>query len=117
MDHPMATDATMFRNRVLAAVLAGLFVPTTNGSAQDGKIAVTCTNPISGTSWQISIDFDNATVDSNRAEITEAKIAWFDPADGSNNTLDRKSGDLTAVVASSTGGYFRHGRCGLEKSR
>lgn len=113
----MATGATMFRNRVLATALAGLVVPAATGTVRDGKIAVTCTNPVSGTSWQISIDFENATVDSNRAEITDAKIAWFDPADGSNNTLDRKSGALTAVVASSTGGYFRHGSCGLEKSR
>ena len=113
----MAIGAIMFRNQVLAAALAGLVVATPTGSAQDAKIAVTCTNPISGTSWQISIDFDRATVDSNRAEISEAKIAWFDPVDGSNNTLDRKSGDLTATIASSTGGYFRRASCGLEKSR
>ena len=30
---------------------------------------------------------------------------------------DRRSGDLTASVASSTGGYFRHGRCSLEKAQ
>ena len=107
----------MFRNRTLAAAIAGLAVATVNGDAQESKTAITCTNPISGTSWQIAIDFDKATVDSNRAKITEAKIAWFDPTDGSNYTLDRKSGDLTAIVASSTGGYFRHGRCILEKSR
>jgi len=107
----------MFRNRVLAAAIAGLAVPMVSGDAQESKTAITCTNPISGTSWQIAIDFDKATVDSNRAEITNAKIAWFDPTDGSNYTLDRKSGDLTAIVASSTGGYFRHGRCNLEKSR
>jgi len=113
----MATGATRFRNRMLATALAGLVVPTAAGSARDGKIAVTCTNPVSGTSWQIAIDFDQATVDSNRAKITDAKIAWFDPTDRSNYTLDRKSGDLTAIVASSTGGYFRHGRCDLENSR
>jgi len=105
------------RSRVLAAAMAGLAVPTVNGDAQGSKTAITCTNPASGTSWQIAIDFDKATVDSNRAEITDAKIAWFDPTDGSNYTLDRKSGDLTAIVASSTGGYFRHGRCSLENSR
>jgi hypothetical protein len=113
--------ASMFQNRVLAAGIAGLVtgltMPTVNGDAQESKTAITCTNPTSGTSWQIAIDFDRATVDSNQAEITDAKIAWFDPADGSNYTLDRKSGALTAIVASSTGGYFRHGRCSLEKSR
>jgi hypothetical protein len=107
----------MFRNRLLAAAIAGLAVSVVNGNAQESKTAITCTNPVSRTSWQIAIDLDKATVDSNRAEITDAKIAWFDPTDGSNYTLDRKSGDLTAIVASSTGGYFRHGRCSLEKSR
>jgi len=111
----------MFQNRILAAGIVGLatclVVPTINGDAREPETAITCTNPMSGTSWQIAIDFDKATVDSHRAEITEAKISWFDPTDGGNYTLDRKSGDLTATVASSTGGYFRHGRCSLEKSR
>ena len=114
-------DATMFQNPVLAAriagLVAGLAIPTVNADAQESKTAITCINPMSGTSWQIAIDFDRATVNSNRAEITAAKIAWFDPTDGSNYTLDRKSGALTAIVASSTGGYFRHARCSLEKSR
>jgi hypothetical protein len=111
----------MFQNRVLgigiAGLLAGFLVSTVSGDAQGGTTAITCTNPTSGTSWQISIDFDKATVDSNRAEITGAKISWFDPADRGNYTLDRTSGDLTAIVASSTGGYFRHGRCSLENAR
>ena len=114
-------DATMVRNRVLAAgiagLAAGLAVPMINGDAQEGETAITCTNPVSGTSWQIMIDYRKATVDSNPAEIKRAEISWFDPKDGGNYTLDRKSGDLTASVASSTGGYFRHGRCGLEQSR
>jgi hypothetical protein len=114
-------DATMFQNPVLAArivgLVAGLAIPTVNADAQESKTAITCINPMSGTSWQIAIDFERATVNSNRAEITAAKIAWFDPTDGSNYTLDRKSGALTAIVASSTGGYFRHARCSLEKSR
>jgi hypothetical protein len=114
-------DAIMFHNRVLAAgiacLAAGFAVPTIDGGAQESETAITCTNPVSGTSWQITIDFGKATVDSNRARITGAEISWFDPTDGGNYTLDRKSGDLTASVASSTGGYFRHGRCSLEKLR
>ena len=42
---------------------------------------------------------------------------YIDPKDGSNNVLDRRSGELTARVASSTGGYFRRARCALEKPR
>jgi hypothetical protein len=94
-----------------------LAVPATNGDAQESETAITCTNPVSGTSWQIMIDYRKATVDSNPAEIKRTEISWFDPKDGGNYRLDRKSGDLTASVASSTGGYFRHGRCSLEKSR
>jgi hypothetical protein len=111
----------MFRNPVLAAGIAGLAagfaIPTINGNAQESETAITCTNPVSGTSWQIMIDYRKATVDSNPAEIKRAEISWFDPKDGGNYRLDRKSGDLIASVASSTGGYFRHGRCSLEKSQ
>jgi hypothetical protein len=114
-------DPTMFRDRILAAGIAGLAVglavPTINGDTQETETAITCTNPVSGTSWQIMIDYRKATVDSHPAEIKQAEITWFDPKDGGNYTLDRKSGDLTASVASSTGGYFRHARCRLEKSR
>ena len=111
----------MFRSRLLAAGIAGLAagfaVPTIDGEAQESEAAITCTNPASGTSWQILIDYRKATVDAHPAEIKQAEITWFDPKDGGNYKLDRRSGDLTASVASSTGGYFRHGRCGLEKSR
>jgi hypothetical protein len=77
--------------------------------------AVTCTNPASGTNWQIRIDYERSTVDSYPASITEGKISWHDASDGGNYTLDRKSGNLTVVVASSTGGYFLYDRCKLDK--
>ena len=76
--------------------------------------AVTCTNPASGTQWQIRIDYARSTVDSYPASITETKISWHDASDGGNYTLDRKSGNLTVVVASSTGGYFLYDRCKLD---
>ena len=76
--------------------------------------AVTCTNPASGTQWQIRIDYARSTVDTYPASITEAKISWHDASDGGNYTLDRKSGNLTVVIASSTGGYFLFDRCKLE---
>jgi hypothetical protein len=125
MDQHMAMcNAAMFRNRVLAAGGAGLSVALTlaaincgaNEAKEDGA-AITCANPVSGTSWQIVIDYGKATVDSYPARITLGEISWFDPKDGGNYKLDRKSGELTASVASSTGGYFRHSRCNLETSR
>jgi hypothetical protein len=122
MDRRMAIiDRVILRNRVLAAgiagLAAGLVLPAINGNAEEGETAVTCTNPASGASWQIAIDYRKSTVDSNPAEITPGGISWFDPKDGGNYTLDRTSGDLRASVASSTGGYFRRARCNLGKPR
>ena len=101
----------------MAGLAACLAISTIKCNAEESETTITCANPVSGTSWRIVIDYGKATVDSNPAEITRAVISWFDPKDRGNYTLDRKSGDLTASVASSTGGYFRHGRCHLETSR
>jgi hypothetical protein len=79
-----------------------------------GQAAVTCTNPTSGATWQIRIDYDYSTVDSNPASISESQIKWRDAKDGWNYTLDRKSGNLTVVLASSTGGNFLYDRCKLD---
>jgi hypothetical protein len=81
------------------------------GEAQHGEAAPTCSNLASGASWQIRIDYDKATVDTYPARISDAQISWHDPTDGGNYTLDRKSGELTVIFASSTGGYFLHHRC------
>ena len=82
--------------------------------AQAGATEITCTNQTSGASWQIRIDYDRQTVDSNPASISDDEIAWRDKADGGNYTLDRKSGKLTVVFASSTAGHFLYHRCKLE---
>ena len=82
--------------------------------AQQRDISVTCTNPHSGVTWQIRIDYDHGTVDANPAHISDSEISWRDRADGANYTLDRKSGNLTVIIASSTGGFFLHDRCKLE---
>jgi hypothetical protein len=87
------------------------------GEVPQEKAAITCTNPASGASWRVTIDYGRSTVDANPAKITSAAISWYDPTDGGNYTLDRKTGELTGSVASSTGGYFRHGRCALGQPR
>jgi hypothetical protein len=94
----------------IAALSAGL---GTSAAARETKM--TCVNPASNAHWQIRIDYDRRTVDSNSASINDSEITWRDVRDGSNYTLDRKSGDLTMVAASSTGGYFLHHHCNLEK--
>ena len=83
--------------------------------AEVSAAAITCTNLSSGASWQIKIDYDRRTVDTYPAHISEFEISWHDDQEGSNYTLDRKSGELTAVVPSSTGGYFLHHHCGAER--
>jgi len=98
----------------IGALAVTLIVSVIYAKAQAGEAAITCTNPVSGASWQIRIDYSRSTVDSNPARISGAEISWHDPADGGNYTLDRKSGNLTVVVASSTGGYFLHDRCKLQ---
>jgi hypothetical protein len=82
--------------------------------ARAAESSVTCTNPASGANWQIRVDYERGTVDSYPARITEANISWHDATDGGNYTLDRKSGNLTVVIASSTGGYFVYDRCKLD---
>jgi|ERR1700749_2275539 hypothetical protein len=93
----------------LAALLLGLRVVCAATPA--GPTSLTCTNPVSGANWKISIDFGKSTVDANPAHISEASISWHDHKDGGNYTLDRKTGKLTVIVASSTGGYFLYDNC------
>lgn len=74
---------------------------------------VTCVNPSSGTTWEIDIDYNHATVDDNPASISESEISWRDRRDRWNYSLNRKTGKLTIIVASSTGGYMQFDRCKL----
>ena len=106
-------EAIMVLMRPLAAVIAVcvvVFLGLVERSAAQPS-AITCTNTASGASWQIRIDYDSSTVDSNPAQISASEISWHDARDGATYTLDRKSGNLKAVVASSTGGYFLFHRC------
>jgi hypothetical protein len=96
-----------------AAAVAALAAAIAPCSADAGGVPVTCTNPFSGASWQIAIDYDLKTVDANPARIDETEISWRDAKDGWRYTLDRKSGALTVVLASATGGNFLHDQCRL----
>jgi hypothetical protein len=98
----------------IGALAVGMAAPAVANEARHGEAAITCTNVSSGTSWQIRVDYDKSTVDSNPARISEAEISWRDATDGGNYTLDRKSEKLTVVVASSTGGYSLFHRCRLQ---
>jgi hypothetical protein len=103
---------------LVAAGLIGalLTASAATAAAPPAATVLVCTNPVSHASWQIHIDFKRSTVDSNAARISDGKISWHDRSDGGNYTLDRQSGELTVVLASSTGGYFLHDRCAPESS-
>jgi len=94
-----------------AALVAGALTLGTAGTSNAGETAIDCTNPASGVKWQIVVDVERGTVDSNPAEISDSKISWDDPKDGGHYTLDRESGRLRMVAASSTGGYMLFDRC------
>jgi hypothetical protein len=79
-------------------------------AAADGAV-FRCTNPASGASWEIRVDYRRNLVDSFPAEISERWISWHDTAQGGHYDLDRSSGDLTVRFASSTGGYFLYDKC------
>jgi len=85
-----------------------------NAETAGGATALTCTNLSSGASWQIKIDYDRRTVDSNPASISDTEISWRDANDGWYYRLDRKSGNLTVTLASATGGNFLYDHCKLE---
>lgn len=102
---------TLFLRRNFLAGIVFLVSGTLASPLFGAEQILTCTNLVSHAMWQIKIDFGASTVDSNPAQISTAEISWHDATDGGNYTLDRKSGNLTVIVASSTGGYFIHDRC------
>jgi hypothetical protein len=99
----------------IGALAIGLVALHGTAAAEQGERAISCSNPASGATWQIRIDYDRKTVDSNQARIGDAEITWHDTNNNGNYTLDRKTGNLTMIVASSTGGAFFYARCGLDR--
>jgi hypothetical protein len=101
------------RSTAIAALAAAVAILVFDGPAGAGEIAITCTNPVSGANWRIAIDYEGRTVDSNPADISDTEIFWRDAKTGWKYTLDRKSGALTVVLASATGGNFLYDHCKL----
>jgi hypothetical protein len=110
-------ERVLARLPVIIAASVGLWAWSTNMSRAEmlhGETAITCTNPVSGATWQIKIDYDRATVDSNAARISDSEISWRDASNGWYYRLDRKSGNLTVTLASATGGNFLYDRCRMD---
>lgn len=101
-----------------AAVIGGIIAigpafRMIEAQAEPVEAAITCTNPYSGASFELHVDYARGTVDSHPADITDSTISWRDQTSARNYTLDRKSGKLTVVIASSTGGNFVYDQCKL----
>jgi hypothetical protein len=96
-----------------ALLVLGLFA--TAGTAQAASTQFTCTNPKSGTTFKLAVDFAVKTAgvvpSIGAATINDSEIDWQDPADGGLYSLNRSSGLLTVAYASSVGGFFLHDNC------
>jgi hypothetical protein len=108
------TTMSLARTLSFAAVAAISSAACGGDSAHAAAITFLCTNPKSGTEWEVHVDYDRSTVDSFSAEITESQIAWHDTLHGGYYYLDRASGALTFLNASSTGGYATHHTCRID---
>src|SRR5579863_10227421 len=82
-----------------AGAHAADFVPT-------GTVTYRCTNPASSVNWDIEIDLERHVADSYPARISDRQISWYNAGDAGNYHLDRTTGRLTIIRASSTGGYM-----------
>jgi hypothetical protein len=106
----------MRRVRVLqSALLAAAFFVSARLALAADKQVLTCTNPLSGTTWTIVVRYDRQRVDSFPATITSRRITWRDTTHGGIYDLRRATGDLTVRYASSTGGYALHDHCTAQK--
>ena len=98
---------------VIAAIAMCMLAVAGRAQAQPQAVKITCVNPASGTTWQIHIDYAHATVDGIPASIDADSIYWKDSRELRNYTLDRKTGALTVIAASSMGGNIWFNRCKL----
>ncbi|MFZ0495728.1 MAG: hypothetical protein WBE85_15170 [Methylocella sp.] len=74
-------------------------------SADAAAITFRCTNPKSKSAWQVNVDHDRGTADSFPAKNSDSQIAWHGTLHGGYYYLNRASGALTFLNASSTGGH------------
>lgn len=94
----------------IAAIVLAMAAPPSSDPVAD-PTRLRCTNPASGTTWDVAIDPVKRTADSFPAEITARSIEWRDLARGGRYEFDRASGELTVVYASSMGGTFLKDQC------
>jgi hypothetical protein len=72
---------------------------------------IACVNRDNGFAWTVRLDPAARAVDGWPARFEARRISWRNSADGGAYELDRASGALTIVRASSTGGYMSFDSC------
>ncbi|HWA79509.1 MAG TPA: hypothetical protein VG848_04270 [Acetobacteraceae bacterium] len=102
--------------RRFGALMAALVIGGLAGSARPGPVVAAstvfrCTNPESGASWTLKIDFDHGKVDGYPATVGQRMILWHDTENQGYYRLDQVTGDLRIVHASSMGGWEQHAVC------
>jgi hypothetical protein len=95
----------------LALIVSSLLLSSSWRIANAATVTLRCTNPSSGATWDIKIDYQNSTADLFPAEIKVESIKWYDVLHGGHYEFDRASGDLTVIFASSTGGFTIKDKC------
>ena len=99
---------------VVLALVGMLFLPSlaqrSLAQAPPGTMRVDCTNPYSGTTWAVMIDEGRGTVDGFAAHLG-ALITWRDLRDGGWYRLNRRTGAMSVIFTSSTGGYTLYDHC------
>lgn len=104
--------------RLLSCVFLSLALAACHASAASASLAipadatvVECVNPDNGFAWAVRLDARGKAVDGWPARFEARRISWRDGGDGGAYQLDRQTGALTIVRASSTGGYTSFDRC------
>ena len=95
----------------IALLVAESVLPVGRDPASAVTMTLRCTNPFSGTTWDVAIDHRGRTADSFPATITNETIKWHDVTRGGHYEFDRTSGALTVTYASSTGGFSLRDSC------
>ncbi len=100
----------------LAVAIALMISPRCLAQAPPGSARVVCINPFSGATWALVVDERHGTVDGFAARLG-ASITWHDQRDGGHYRLDRETGAMSVIFASSTGGYELHDHCRADPGR
>ena len=68
-------------------------------SARANPIMLVCVVAVSSTTWTLTLDLAARTANGHPANVSDQEVTWYNPLNGSHNTLNRVSGFLTTSNA------------------